>query len=238
MLGNWAHEGPQPPSNLEETKGLKEAQHAAHSHPPRTRGVISALLEGPHRDPRLRPASPPRSTAANLPRAEKSSPSHSRAANLPRVGNSSPPRSRPPLGVRDKTALPLNRPSCGGIECQPLLHSAQDRRRQAAIPHSGCDRSPIRQLRSLLRHPRRCSSNVGPTTRDAACLTLLPYYSTNSGRPDSTSSHVWSRTRLLLRKGSGDATYPSKRDAQHTQPEVPDLPPRGVQDLHATLRPP
>ena len=30
MLGNQAHEGLQPPSNLEERKGLKEAQHAAH----------------------------------------------------------------------------------------------------------------------------------------------------------------------------------------------------------------
>ena len=28
-------------------KGLKEAQRAAHSHPPRTRGTISASLEGP-----------------------------------------------------------------------------------------------------------------------------------------------------------------------------------------------
>ena len=42
MLGNWAREGLQPPSNLEERKGLKEAQHAAHvrsaarPHPPRT----------------------------------------------------------------------------------------------------------------------------------------------------------------------------------------------------------
>ena len=32
MLGNRAHEGLQPPSNLEERKGLKEAQHAAHVH--------------------------------------------------------------------------------------------------------------------------------------------------------------------------------------------------------------
>src|SRR6185503_12390514 len=67
MLGDWAHEGPRPPSNLEESKGLKEAQHAAHSHPSRTRGAISASLEGSHRDPRLRPASPPRSRVANLP---------------------------------------------------------------------------------------------------------------------------------------------------------------------------
>ena len=37
------------------------------SAPPRTRGAISASLEGSHRDPRLRPASPPRSKVANLP---------------------------------------------------------------------------------------------------------------------------------------------------------------------------
>ena len=52
MLGNRAHEALQPPSKLEERKGLKEDQHAAHvlsaarPHPPRTRGVISASLEG------------------------------------------------------------------------------------------------------------------------------------------------------------------------------------------------
>ena len=45
------------------------------------------------------------------------------------------------------------------------------------------------------------------------------YYSANSGRPDSTSSHVWPRTHLLLGKGSGDATCPSKRDTQHMQLE-------------------
>ena len=58
-------------------------------------------------------------------------------------------------------------------------HSAQDRRCQAAIPHSGCDRSPVRQLQALLRHPGRCGSTVG--TCDAvqdvlgtALATVLP----------------------------------------------------------------
>jgi len=67
MLANRAHEGQQPPCNPEERKGLKETQHAAHSHPPRTHGTISASLEGSHRDPRPRPASPPRSRVASLP---------------------------------------------------------------------------------------------------------------------------------------------------------------------------
>ena len=61
MLGNRAHEGLQPPSYLEERKGLKEAQHvahvrsAAHPHPPRTRGVISASLEGSPPEPSTAP---------------------------------------------------------------------------------------------------------------------------------------------------------------------------------------
>ena len=44
MLGNRAHEGLQLPSNLEERKELKEAQHAAH--------VRSAAHPHPLSDPR------------------------------------------------------------------------------------------------------------------------------------------------------------------------------------------
>ena len=58
-------------------------------------------------------------------------------------------------------------------------HSAQDGRRQAAIPHSGYDRSPIRQLRSLLRHAGHCGNTVGTcdAVRDVlgtAPVTILP----------------------------------------------------------------
>ena len=66
MLGNRAHEGLQPPSNLKERKGLKEAQHAAHirsaarPHPPRTHGVISASLEGSP----PKPSTAPRASAS------------------------------------------------------------------------------------------------------------------------------------------------------------------------------
>jgi len=128
---------------------------------------------------------------------------------------------------KGQTALPLNHPSYGGIECQPLPHSAQDRRRQATIPHSGCDRSPIRQLRPLLCHPGLCGSTVGLATRDEMRLALLPYYSAIYGRSDSTSSHEWTRTHLLVGKGSGDATCSSRRDAQHTQPEFRTYPLEG-----------
>ena len=40
-------------------------------------------------------------------------------------------------------------------------------RRQTTTPHNSCDRSPVRQLRSLLRHPRPCGDTVG--TCDALC---------------------------------------------------------------------
>ena len=80
---------------------------------------------------------------------------------------------------KGQIVLPLTRPSYGGTKCQPLLHSAQDRWRQAAIPHSGCDRSPVRQLRSLLCHPGRCGNTVGTcdVVRDVlgtAPITILP----------------------------------------------------------------
>ena len=61
MLGNRAHEALQLPSKLEETKGLKEAQHAAHvlsaasPHPPQTREVISASIEGSPPKPSIAP---------------------------------------------------------------------------------------------------------------------------------------------------------------------------------------
>ena len=45
MLGNRAHEGLQSPSNLEERKGLKEAQHAAH--------ILSAAHPHPPSNPRV-----------------------------------------------------------------------------------------------------------------------------------------------------------------------------------------
>src|SRR6185436_16052901 len=153
-----AHEGLRPPSSMEESEGFKGAKHAAHSHPSQTRGAISASLEGSHRDPRLHPASPPHSRVANIPSSRQLI-SASLEATRRRKG---------------QTALPLTRPSYGGIECQPLLHSAQDRRRQDAIPHSDCDRSPVRQLRSLLRHPGRCGSTVEPATRDETRSAQFP----------------------------------------------------------------
>jgi hypothetical protein len=115
------------------------------------------------RDPRRRPASPPCSRVASLPLREKIDSDSLEAT----------PR------WKGQTALPLARPPYEGIKCQPLLRSARVRRRQASIPHSGCDRSPVRQLRSLLRHSGRCDATVGTcdAVRDmlgTAPTTVLP----------------------------------------------------------------
>ena len=143
VFGNWAHEGLQPPSNLEERKGLKEAQHAAyvHSaarpHPPRTRGVISASLEG----------SPPKpSTAPRAPASlEGSEPTLGGAERLrlaqgqrayPRESRSTPPRSRPPLDRKDKR--PFRSPA-HHMEALNANHSA-------TAPRSDGVRPPLRTV--------------------------------------------------------------------------------------------
>jgi hypothetical protein len=68
----------------------------------------------------------------------------------------------------------LTRLTDNGIKYQPLHHRARVRRRQAAMPHSERDRSPVRQLRSLCRHPQRCCNPV------RTCLTPVLHYSAYS----------------------------------------------------------
>ena len=190
--------------------------------PPRTRRAISASLEGSHRDPRLRPASPPRSRVVNL---------HS-SRHLISASLEATPRHK------GQTALPLTRPSYGGIKSQPLLHSAQDIWRQAAIPHSGCDRSPVRQLRSLLHHPGRCGSTVGPATRDGTGSALLPILFCQL-----RLSGLHLITRMApdpppARGGVRCRHAPPRRGVPSTSSWRPGPPPRGVRDLHVTPGPP
>ena len=65
--------------------------------------MISVSLEGSHRDPRLRTASPPRSRVASLPSGRRII-SASLKGSEPTLeqGESSPSRSRPPLDEKDK----------------------------------------------------------------------------------------------------------------------------------------
>ena len=136
VLGNKVHEGPQLPFLLEERKGLKEAQRAAHSHPPRTprddlrlaRGSLSGPLDnfrlarGWWIYPRVGDSS---SSLSRAPLGTLDRATHLRLARgkriYPRAGDSSPPRSRPPLGTRDK---PPRRLTTRRTEALKASHSA------------------------------------------------------------------------------------------------------------------
>ena len=139
---------------------------------------------------------------------------------------------------KGRMALPLTHPSYGDIKFQQLLHSAWVRRRQAAIPHSRRDRSPIHQLRSLLRHPGRCGSTVEPATRDKICSALFPSLFCQlrpSGlhlitRMAPEPSPAW--------KGVRRRHVPFQEGRSAHAAGVPDLPPRGVQDLRVSPGPP
>jgi len=152
------------------------------------------------------------------PRAGKSFLPRSRAANLPSSGQTISASLEATPRHKGQMALPLTRPSYGGFKCQPLLHNAQDRRCQTAISHDGCDRSPIRQLRSLLRHPGRCGDTMGPATRDGVCPALLPALFCQLWPTGLYLIIRMAPDHLLLGRGSGVATSPSERDAHHSRP--------------------
>jgi len=189
---------------------------------PSTAPYISASLEGSEPTLEQGESSPPCSRVVDLPSSRQLI-SASLEANPRHKG---------------QTALPLTRPSHGSNKCQPLLHSAQDRRRQAAIPHSGCDRSPVRQLQSLLRHPGCCGNTMRPATRDETGSAQFPslfcqlrpsglhLITRMAPDPPPAWEGVWRRHVPLQEGRSAHAAG------------VPDLPPRGVWDLHATLGPP
>ena len=80
MLGNRAHEGLQPPSYLEERKGLKEAQYAAQAHSVAHPNPLEPAGRSPPRSraPRARPSTAPRVSAS----LEGSEPTLERADQL------------------------------------------------------------------------------------------------------------------------------------------------------------
>ena len=145
--------GPRRPTASLRSEGKEKTQRSSihgpstqcgPSAPPRTRGAISASLKGSP----SRPSITPRDSAS----LEGSGPTLEEADRLHLA------RGHP--STEKTNHHPFALPPYGGIKCQPLLRSAPARRRQAAIPHSGCDRSPVRQLRSLFRHSGRCGTTV------------------------------------------------------------------------------
>ena len=149
MLSDRARKGLQSTSDPKERKGLKEAYGLA---------------------PQCSPSEPPSNPRSNL-RFARGSPAGAldsapclrlaRGADLPsgeRINSVSLEATPRQKGL--VTHL-LTRPPYRGIKCQQLHRNTRVRRRQATTPHSGCDQSPICQLRSLLNHPRHCGATVG-----------------------------------------------------------------------------
>ena len=169
MLGSWAHEGLQSPSNPEERKGLKEARStaqvhsAAHPNPLGPVGQSPPRSRAPGRNPRQRPASPPHSRVASLPSSKRID-SASLEATPRRKGQTairSPVRRTEVLNAHHFAVAP------GSDSVRPPLRTAAVTRVLSA--NSG----------HCSGHPRRCGDTVGTcdAVRDVlgtATATVLP----------------------------------------------------------------
>ena len=116
---------------------------------------------------------------------------------------------------KGQTALPLTRPPYGGINAN---HSSTAPGSDGARPPSptvAMTGVPSANSGHCFAISDAVAALWEPATQDRTCSHSSRCYSANSGCPDSTSPHVWPRTRPLLGKGSGVATCPSTRDAQH-----------------------
>ena len=128
--------------------------------------VLSRTQRGPIHSPapRYGPSEDPPRTRRVISASLKASPpststAHRVSASLDDSGST--------LGRADQLRLAQGRPSADETN-NPSAHLPV-RRRQAAMPHSSCDRGPVHQLRSLLRHLRHCINTVGTCGRRARC---------------------------------------------------------------------
>jgi len=201
--------------------------------------VISVSLEGSHRDPRPRPASPPRSRVANLP-SRRQNISASLEGSEPTLewGESSPSRSRPPLDVKDKRPF---RSLARRTEALNANHSS-------TAPRTDGVRPPFPTV-AVTRVPSANSGHCStisdavaalwePATRDETCLAQFPLlfcqlllsglHLTTPTAPDPS----------LAREGVRCRHVSPMEGCSVPAAGGPDLPPQGVRDLHVTPGPP
>ena len=207
--------------------------------PPRTRGVISASLEGSHRDPRLRPTSPPRSRVANIPSSGQNI-SASLGGSEPALeqGESSPPRSRPPVDVKDKR---LFRSHAHRTEALNDNHSSTAPRTDGVrppFPTVAVTGVPSANSGHCSAIPDAVAALWEPATRDETCSAQFPllFYQLRL-----SELHITTRKAPdppPVREGVRCRHEPLEEGCPSLEAGGPDLPPRGVRDLHATLGPP
>ena len=172
------------------------------SAPPRTRGVISVSLEDSHQDPRLRPASPPRSRVANLP---------SSRANHLRLARSHPSTKKDKRPFRS----PAHRTEALNANHSSVAPGTDSVR--PPFPTLAVTGVPSANSGHCSAIPDAVAALWEPAARDEMCSTQLPllFCQLRLSGLHHTTPHLWPRTRPLLGKGSGVATCPSRRDAQH-----------------------
>src|SRR6185437_10973337 len=224
--------------NPEERKGLKEAQHVAHSHPSQAHRTISASLEGSgsalERVTHIR-------LARGLPPGPSTAQTHLRLARgqrtCPRAGGQSPPRSRTadlpssgwPISAsleavsrhKGQTAPPPNRPPYEGIKSQPLRHGSKDGRRQTATPAVDVtgvpSADPGHRSATPVAVATLWSIQCGTRQVGAAPVTVLPTYT-------FPTISRWGRGLAMLRALPRGALCMRGRD--------PGPPSCGVRDFH------
>jgi len=201
--------------------------------------VISVSLEGSHRDPRPRPASPPRSRVASLPSGRRivSASLEGSESTLER-GESSPSRSRPPLDERDKR--PFRSPT-RRTEALNANHSSTAPRTDGVrppFPTVAVTGVPSANSGHCSAIPDAVATLWEPATRYETCSAQLPLlfcqlllsglHLTTPTAPDPSPAREGIRRRHVSPKEGCSALAAGG----------PDLPPRGVRDLHVTPGPP
>jgi len=190
-----------------------------------TASIQSGRKERTQRSPACGPSTPPLDSRGNLCLTRGIS---SRPSTAPRVsaslegseptleqGESSPPRSRPPLDVKDKR--PFRSPA-RRTEALKANHSSPTPRTDTIrppFPTVAVTGVPSANSGHFSAIPDAVAALWEPATRDETCsaqFLLLFCQLRLSGLHLTT---CWPQTRPLLGKGSGVATCPSRRDAQH-----------------------
>src|SRR6185312_10872400 len=225
--------------NPEERKGLREAQHVAHTHPSQAHRTISASLEGSgstlERVTHLR-------LARGLPPGPSTAQTHLRLARgqrtCPRAGGQSQPRSRTadlpssgwPISAslealsrhKGQTAPPPNRPPYEGIKSQPLHHGSKGGRRQTATPAVDVTGAPF--------------ADPGHRSATPVAVAVLWAFNAAQGKlaPPPLLFCRHPPSGPISRRGRGPTmSRVLPRGALSTHGRDLGPPPRGVRDFHA-----
>ena len=197
------------------------------------------MLEGSHRGPRPRPASPPLSRVASLPSGRRII-SASLEGSEPTLeqGESSPSRSRPPLDVKDKRPCRSPARRTEALNANNSSTTPRTDGVRPSFPTVAVTGVPSTNSGHCSAIPDAVAALWEPATRDETGSAQLPLlfcqlrlsglHLTTRMAPDPPPAREGVRHRhVSLKKGCSPLAAGG-----------PDLPPQGVPDLHVTPGPP